>query len=134
MKNEKNVPLFYTCDDESAVSTVASLRSIIDNRDTSRSYTVCILHNGLSRKNAKKMLELGKSGVNITLEDMSAYTRRYDGVKICFSSDFIRAFITEMFPGYDRSILVNNDYVASEDVGAYLESAAASTSLFRIGC
>ena len=133
MSERKIIPIFYTCDDENAISTVNSLKSIIDNKNGSYSYTVCILHNGLNKKNLKRMFELGKGGVNITLEDVSAYTRD-DDVKISFSSDFVRAFIPEMFPGYAKSILVKNDYVASEDISAYFENATASTSLFRIGC
>ena len=133
MSERKIIPIFYTCDDENASSTVNSLKSIIDKKNGSYSYTVCILHNGLNKKNIKRMFELGKGGVNITLEDVSAYTRD-DDAKISFSSDFVRAFIPEMFPGYGKSILVKNDYVASEDISAYFENATASTSLFRIGC
>ena len=134
MRNEKIIPIFYICDDESAGSTETSLKSIINTRDKSYSYTVCILHNGLNKKNTKKMFDLGKCGINITLEDMSVYTKRYDDAKIGFSSEFVRTFIPEMFPGYDRSILVNNDYVAREDISRYLDNTSLTGSLLRIGC
>lgn len=130
MRNAKIIPIFYICNDESVGSTVTSLRSIIDKRDESYNYSVCILHDGLNKKNMKKMFDLGKCGVNITLEDMSAYTK-CDTVS--FSPDFVRAFIPEMFPGYHRSILVNNDYRASEDIGRYLDGTSANSPLLRIG-
>ena len=134
MRNDKTIPLFYTCDDSNANSTVTSLMSIINNADKSYSYTVCILHSGLNKKNVKRMFELGKSGLNITLEDISAYTKKWDGCEVSFSSDFVRAFIPEMYPGFDKSILVKNDYVASTDISLYFENPKANSSLFRIGC
>ena len=133
MRNQKIIPIFYTCDNESIESMVASLRSIINNRDKSYDYNVCVLHNGIDKGNMKKVFDLSEHGFDITLEDMSAYTSN-ENVKISFSSDFVRAFIPEMFPGYGKSILVSSDYVASEDISAYFESASASNSLFRIGC
>ena len=112
---------------------VASLRSVINNRDKSYDYTVCVLHNGINKSNMKKVFELSERGFDITLEDMSTYTAN-ENIKISFSSDFVRAFIPEMFPGYAKSILVSSDYVASEDISAYFENASQNTSLFRIGC
>lgn len=133
MKNQKIIPIFYICNNESVGSTLASIRSIIKKRDKSYNYSVCILHDGIDKKNMKKAFDLSEKGVNITLEDVSPYVNSED-VRISFSSDFVRAFIPEMFPGYGKSILVSSDYVASEDISAYFENAEASTSLFRIGC
>lgn len=133
MKTNKIIPIFYICDNSNASSTLTSLRSIFDKGDKSYNYSVCILHNGLDQKNVNKMFEFEKSGFNITLEDISYYTKK-GGESISFSSDFIRSFIPEMFPGYDRSILVKNDYVASEDICAYFENPAINSSLFKIGC
>ena len=134
MKNEKIIPIFYTCNDSNVNSTVASLRSIIDNSDKSNVYSICILHDGLNKKNVKKMFDLEKRGCSITLEDLSYYKNKTNGISISFSSEFIRTFIPEMFPGYDRSLLVRNDYVASEDICAYLDDPAPNSLLFRIGC
>ena len=134
MKSNKIIPIFYTCDDTNAKSTIASIRSIIKNADKSYNYTVCILHNGINRQNMKKMFELTSSSFNITLEDISLYTRQNKDAKVSFSSDFVRAFIPEMFPGYPKSILVSSDYVAAEDIGTYFNSNEVSSSLLRIGC
>ena len=134
MKNQKIIPIFYTCDNENIGSTVASIRSLLSNRDKSYSYTVCVLHDGIDTSSMKKMFALSERGFEITLEDVSYYTKSRDNVKISFSSDFVRAFIPEMFPGYGRSILVSSDYVASEDISAFFENAPSNSSLFRIGC
>ena len=133
MRNQKTIPIFYTCDNDNVGSTLASLRSLIKKRDKSYNYSVCILHNGINKSNMKKVFDLTERGFDITLEDMSTYTAN-DNIKISFSSDFVRAFIPEMFPGYAKSILVSSDYVASEDISAYFENASQNTSLFRIGC
>ena len=132
MRNTKIVPIFYTCDDTNAKSTVASLQSIINYADNTADYTVCILHTGMSKQNIKKMHELGKLGFNITLEDISCYAK--GEAQIGFSSDFVRAFIPEMFPGYHDSILVNSDYVASEDIAHFLDAGKSEASLYRICC
>ena len=134
MKTNKIIPIFYICDDSNASSTITSLRSIFDKGDKSYSYNVCILHGGLDKSNVTKMLEFEKNGFNVTLEDISCYTKNGGSEAISFSSDFIRAFIPEMFPGFDRSILVKNDYVASEDICRYFENPAINSSLFKIGC
>ena len=133
MRNQKTIPIFYTCDNDNVGSTLASLRSLIKKRDKSYNYSVCILHNGINKSNMKKVFDLTERGFDITLEDMSTYTAN-ENIKISFSSDFVRAFIPEMFPGYAKSILVSSDYVASEDISAYFENASQNTSLFRIGC
>lgn len=132
MKEEKLIPIFYTCDDNSAKSTINSVRSIIDNLSAEYSYAVCILHTGINKSNMKKMFELGKAGVNITLEDVSYYLSE-GGEVVSFSPEFIRSFIVEMYPGYDRSMLVNSDYVASGDISSLYESAARG-SVCSIGC
>ena len=134
MKTDKIIPIFYICDDSNANSTVTSLRSIFDKGDKSYSYNVCILHSGLDKNNVNKMLEFEKNGFNVTLEDISYYAKKDGTEAISFSSDFIRSFIPEMFPGFDRSILVKNDYVASEDICRYFEDPAINSSLFRFGC
>ena len=134
MKNGKIIPIFYTCDDTNVKNTINSLRSIIKTADKSYSYTVCILHNGINRQNVKKLFELNSTSFNITLEDISTYIKRENNVNVSFSSNFVRKFIPEMFPGYSKSILVSSDYVAAEDICAYFNSTDASSSLFRIGC
>ena len=79
--------------------------------DLSRTYTIA----GISYNMMKKVFKLQNDSFNITFEDVSCYATASTPLSDWSKTDKLRAFISEMFPGYDRAICMDGNTVFDGD-------------------
>ena len=114
------IPIFYACDDSFVKYTVVSLKSMMENASKNYEYNVCILHTGITKEMMDKVFELKREGFNITFEDVSGYLVSISDklpIRDYYSkTTYIRLFIAEMYPGYDKAIYIDSDTVVCGDI------------------
>lgn len=126
MKN-KDVNLFFACDDGYIPFLAVTLLSIREHRDVGRDYNVVILHTGIKTENREKLLaSLTGAGFYIRFEDISAsleeigerlHTRDYYS-----KSTYYRLFIPELYPKLDKALYLDCDVVLCADVSALYDT------------
>ena len=120
---QKEIPIFFTIDDNYAPFLAVALNSAIKNSNTARRYRAFVLHQGLSNENANKLKALQRDNFRITLspiersltqiEDREGNRLRCDYFTLTI---YFRLFIPTLFPEYDKGIYIDSDVVLNEDI------------------
>ena len=126
MKN-KDVNIFFACDDGYIPFLAVSLQSIKENRNKKRKYNITVLHTGIDPLNMERVVStLSAPGFDISFKDVSAslekisdrlHTRDYYS-----KSTYFRLFIPEMFLRLDKAIYFDCDIVVKADVGELFDT------------
>ena len=114
------IPIFYACDDNFIKYTAVSIRSLIDNADSSRSYHIHILNTTVSQAHMDEILLMQTSNVRISFDDVTQYADKLQGklpIRDYYTkTTYFRLFIPDMFPEYEKAIYIDSDTVVPGNV------------------
>lgn len=120
---KKTIPIFLTIDDNYAKYAACTINSIKKNSNTNYNYNIIIVHQELSEKNIKKLKQLENEYFKISFkeikEGLSSITDREENRLRCdyFTlTIYLRLFIADMFPEYDKGIYIDSDVVVPGDI------------------
>lgn len=119
----REIPIFFTIDDNYAPFLAVALNSAIKNASPKRQYKAIVLHQGLNETNIAKLNSLGTDNFKIELTPMKAnFEALDDRMSNRLRCDYFtltiyfRLFIPAMFPQYDKGIYIDSDVVLTDDI------------------
>ncbi len=122
----KEIPIFYACDNNFIKYTVVSLYSMKQNAAPDRKYHVYVLHTNATKEMEDMLLSLADENFTVSFEDVSDYLASIAGklpLRDYYSkTTYFRLFIAEMFPGYDKAIYIDSDTVVQGDIAALFDT------------
>lgn len=120
----KEIPIFFSIDDNYAPLLAVALNSAIKNADKSRKYKAFVLYKDLSDENIDriKRLQTDYFAIEIVamensfnmLDDRMSNRLRCDYFTLTI---YFRLFIPNMFTQYDKGIYIDSDVVFTDDIG-----------------
>ncbi len=120
----KQVPIFFSVDDNYAPFLAVALNSAIKNADKTRKYQANILYKDLNKQNISKIkaLETDNFSINMfpmensfqMLDDRMSNRLRCDFFTLTI---FFRLFIPDLFSQYDKGMYIDCDVALTEDIG-----------------
>lgn len=120
----KQIPIFFSVDDNYAPFLAVAINSAIKNADKTRKYQANILYKDLNKQNISKIkaLETDNFSINMfpmensfqMLDDRMSNRLRCDFFTLTI---FFRLFIPDLFLQYDKGIYIDCDVVLTEDIG-----------------
>ncbi|MBQ8859947.1 MAG: glycosyltransferase family 8 protein [Ruminococcus sp.] len=119
----REIPIFFTIDDNYAPYLAVALNSAVKNISENREYKAIVLYEELSDENIKKLKALEKENFKIELSKMRAnFESLDDRMSNRLRCDYFtltiyfRLFIPAMFPQYDKGVYVDSDVVFTDDI------------------
>ncbi len=123
MKANKEIPIFFTIDDNYAPFLAVAINSAIKNSSPDRSYRAIVLNEDLSEDNAARLCAMQTENFKIDLipmkADLGALDDRMGNRLRCdyFTlTIYFRLFIPTLFPEYDKGIYIDSDVVVTDDI------------------
>lgn len=120
---KKLIPIFFTIDDNYAKYAACAIKSLIENSSKNYNYNIIIVHQGLNAENITKLKALETPSFNILFkeakEGFEQITDREENRLRCdyFTlTIYLRLFIADMFPEYDKAIYIDSDVVVPGDI------------------
>ena len=120
---KKEIPIFFSIDNNYAPYISVALQSIMENASKNYKYKIIILHQGLSNENMEKITSIANEEFEIEfiymLEGLETITDRVENRLRCdyFTlTIYFRLFIPNMFPEYDKGIYIDSDIVVPGDI------------------
>lgn len=122
MKNNREIPIFFSTDDNYVPFLTVALHSLIDNSSTNYNYKTIILNSGLSNENVDTLKRMETENFKIQFadvnekikeisEDLSLRLRDYYS-----NSIYYRIFIPSLFPDYEKALYLDADIVVIDDI------------------
>ena len=115
------VQVFYACDDAFVKYLAVSLRSMIDNSDEDRCYSVHVLYSTLSCEMADMLRGMIPKNFTISFDNVEKSLERVKKelpIRDYYSkTTYYRFFIPDMFPEIKRAIYIDTDTVLLADIG-----------------
>ena len=122
MRQNNEIPIFFTIDDAYAPYLAVALRSAIKNSSPDRRYRAIVLHQGLSEESIRRLGAMATANFSVDFipmgDGLSAITDRMSNRLRCdyFTlTIYFRLFIPTMFPQYDKAIYMDSDVVVAAD-------------------
>lgn len=116
----KQIPIFYACDDAFVKYTIVSLTSIKANASLDRKYHVYVLYTDISDEMKQKLLALGDENFEISFENVSEQLNLISKslpLRHYYSkTTYYRLFIATMFPELDKAIYIDSDTIVLGDI------------------
>ncbi len=117
---KKNVPIFFSCDDNYIPFLGVAIKSLIENTSKDNNYYIFVLHSKMSVRNMKIITGMEKENVSICFYDVSEKLRKY-GERLNLRdyytvSIYFRLFIPDMFREFKKAIYLDADMVILEDI------------------
>lgn len=119
----KEIPVFFTIDNDYAPFLAVALNSAIKNSNKNRNYKAIVLYQDLSKENIKKISLLQTDNFKIeiipikadfnSLDDRMSNRLRCDYFTLTI---YFRLFIPALFPQYEKGIYVDSDVVFTDDI------------------
>jgi len=122
MKNQKTIPIFFSCDDKYVPFLSVALTSMIENASKEYFYHIYILHaKSISAHNQTKISASHKeANIKIEFVDITEYVNKIDEklhTRDYYSkSTYYRLFIPNLYPQYDKVLYLDSDIVICGDV------------------
>lgn len=121
--NTREIPVFFSIDDNYAPYLAVALNSAIRHASPSRTYRAIVLHQGLTPENTAKLAALATDNFHIDFVPMEAsFAGITDQMSNRLRCDYFtltiyfRLFIPAMFPQYDKGIYIDSDVVVMDDL------------------
>ena len=144
----KEIPVFFSTDDNYIPYLDVAVSSLIANASNRFNYRIIVLNTGLKEENICKLKQNEKAGFKIDFVNIS---REIERIKSRFKNvyhfsvvTYYRLFIASLFPNYDKAIYLDCDLVVLGDIselyrtelgdnilGAAPEQFVQSTGEFR---
>ena len=116
----KQIPIFYACDDAFVKYTIVSLTSIKENASKDRKYHVYVLYTDISSDMMEKLYALGDENFEISFENVTKQlkliSKRLPLRHYYSKTTYYRLFIATMFPKIDKAIYIDSDTVVLDDI------------------
>ena len=116
----KQIPIFYACDDAFVKYTIVSLTSIKENASKDRQYHVYVLYTDISEEMKQKVYALADEQFEISFENVSlqleAISSRLPLRHYYSKTTYYRLFIATMFPDIDKAIYIDSDTIVLGDI------------------
>lgn len=119
----KEIPIFFTIDDNYAKYVACAIKSIVINSSKKHNYYITIISEGLNKENIKKLKKLETENVKIRFtkinEGLYSITDREENKLRCdyFTlTIYMRLFIADMFKEYDKAIYIDSDIVVPGEI------------------
>ncbi len=118
--SSKVIPVFYAADDAYAPLLGVSLLSLISNAKKTDRYKIHVIASNMSSENREKIASLERENVAVVFEDLenklSAISDRLAIRDYYSASTYLRIFIANAFPEYDKAIYIDSDTVVDRDL------------------
>lgn len=121
--NKKDIPIFYTVDNNYIPYLSVSIESLIDNTNDKNNYKIFIIHEDLTKDSIMKIKKLEKNNISIefiNMEDIIKPLKEKLNVMVTKThfpiTVYFRLFIPTMFDGYDKGIYIDSDTVLNADI------------------
>ena len=121
-KRMKEVPVFFSSDNNYVPFLVVSIQSLIDTASVKNKYNVYVLNTGLSLENRKILKAMETHNVKIKFVDVSMkvkdiYSKLEAQLRDYYSpSIYYRLFIASMFPRLKKALYLDCDITIVEDI------------------
>lgn len=116
----RTIPVFYTTDDAYAPLLAVSVNSLLSNASKSDFYKIHIIESNISRENKEKIASLARENASIVFEDLedriSGIASRLALRDYYSASTYLRIFIANAFPEYDKALYIDSDTVIDRDI------------------
>lgn len=116
----KEIPVFFSTDDNYAPYLDVAITSLIANASKQYIYRIVILHTGLLSETAATLKRNERTGFTIELVDISDELKniksRFKNVYHFSIVTYYRLFIASLFPQYDKIIYLDCDLVVLGDI------------------
>ncbi len=117
---EKEIPIFFSTDDNYIAFLDVAIASLIANASTDYQYRIIVLNTGLRQENMDLVKKNEKEGFVIDFVDISP---NVESIKAHFKNvyhfsvvTYYRLFIASLFPQYDKILYLDCDLVLLGDV------------------
>ncbi len=145
----KEIPIFFTTDDNYVPYLDVAILSLIKNASREYFYKIIILNTGLDKKNTETVKQYECENVSIDFVDISKKLKdilpRFKSVYHFSIVTYYRLFIASLFPEYDKILYLDCDLIVKGDIselynivlgenvlGAVPDQYVRSTSEFRL--
>lgn len=120
-KENEIIHIFYACDGNFARYAAVSVRSLIDNADSGRSYHIHVLSSGdMSEKERTLFTCFDSESVSVSFEsvesELSALSELLPIRDYYTKTTYFRLFIADMFPSLKKAIYIDSDTVVTGDI------------------
>ena len=122
--NTKEIPIFFTVDNNYIPFLAVTLQSLVDNASSKNLYKIIILYSSnINEDNKKKIYKYKSKNIDIEFVDLKQalkkindklYTRDYYS-----KSTYYRLLIPELYPQYDKAIYLDSDIVLLSDIADF---------------
>jgi len=120
LKNEKEIPIFFSTDDNYIPYLDVAIASLIENASKAYAYRIIVLNTGLEKSNIELVKQNEREGFSIDFVDIS---RDVEKIKSRFKNvyhfsvvTYYRLFIASLFPQYEKIVYLDCDLVVLGDV------------------
>lgn len=116
-----NIPIFFSCDDNYIPYLTVTIQSIVDHMNDYDTYSIYVLHKGISEKNMLIVKEYEKDNLSInfiSLEEKIKYiSDLLDDVRDYYTQTiFYRLFIAGLFKSLTKAIYLDCDIIVNCDL------------------
>ncbi len=119
----REIPIFFSCDDNYIPFLSVAIRSMIDNACKKYDYAIYILNAGIKEENRSRITAMfAKSAKNVRIEftDVTDEAKTLGEVlhlrDYYTASIYFRLFIPKLFPNYKKAIYLDSDIVVTGDI------------------
>ncbi|MBS0854781.1 MULTISPECIES: DUF4422 domain-containing protein [unclassified Tatumella] len=120
-----SVPIVICFDDKYSISGAALINSILKNSRSDKNYDIIILENSISVANKRRIYELTKNALNISLRffDINAFTELSTvHTRGHFTAaTYARLFIPALFELYNKVLFIDADTIVESDVSELID-------------
>ena len=122
MNTNKEIPIFYSVDDNYIPCLAVALESLIAHTSRDNNYRIIILNTGISNENVAKIMKYESTNVKISFEDISSKMQKLEKELELRIRDYYtitiyyRLFIASLFPQIDKAIYLDADMLVLDDV------------------
>lgn len=117
---KKEIPIFFSSDDNYIPYLDVAISSLIENASSEYQYRIIVLNTGLLTENEKKIKQNEREGVRIDFIDISPEVERIRSrLKDVYHFSVVtyyRLFIASLFPKYEKVLYLDCDIVVLGDI------------------
>ena len=121
-KGRKEIPIFFSTDDNYVPFLTVALHSIVENASKEYDYKIIILNSELKEESVKQILAFENENFKVEFADVNKKIKDVAknmtlGLRDYYSNSiYYRIFIPSLFPDYDKALYLDADIIILDDV------------------